>query len=490
MRNPSPDSAPPAGRYGRTPARLALLCAAAVLTLGQWAAADTVRKRNGTVLQGRILSENEVHVVFEWTEFGACVVKIPRKDIIAITRGTYEPPPVAPTPKPKPDPPAGGDVKPPGILRYCYIPLTGEIGVEVKAEDFEVVVRNVLDYRAEVLVLLFDSPGGSPQETQRILAKMARLKGIRVVALVSRAHSTAAVLAMACPEIFMPANGTIGNVTPYAGRSGKKTSTFSSADLAAFRTVVQVAKHSPLLLEGMINAESELSVTTTGGRPVVVKGTGGKVLKKKGAVLTLTGTEAAACGLARGLAAGIDDVAKVLDAKRSWYHAWAGGQTLMKNRAAKNRLTLLRKEYVASIAPELAALDEKLKSMTETATSLVAERTRLKHKYDSEAVRIIDEYKRQVRRAEDEYWRRLPRPAMRDASPSLYYRQLHDARRDRDRRIDDAEDDRDAAYRRLDSRYKDEFAEIDGRYKRLDQQARQVRAGKKKLLDAGPKAPK
>ena len=268
----------------------AVLCAGVLLAACQLAPADTVRKKNGTVLQGRIISESEKEVVFEWTQFGACIVKIPRDRILEITRGKFDPKkPVAP----KPDPGGRGAKDPPPsakILRYCQIPITGEIGVELKAKDFEAIVRNVAAYRVEVLVLYFDTPGGSAAEAQQILAKMTRLKGVRCVALVKRALSTAAVLAMACPEIYMLEGGTIGDVTPCKSASVKHDTgqEFSSAVRAAFRTVVQVSKHSPLLLDGMMTASVELSVKNTGvGNPVVVEGLrGGKVLKKKGRVLT------------------------------------------------------------------------------------------------------------------------------------------------------------------------------------------------------------
>lgn len=480
-------------RPGRTPclpSRLTVLCVAVVLALGQLAGGDTIRKKNGVILRGRILSEDQTHVEFEWTQFGTCVVKVARTDILDITRGKYDPPPVRPKPKPKPGPNAGG-AKPAKVLRYCYIPIVGEIGVEIKADDFETVVKNALLYRAEVLILMFDSPGGSLQDTHRILAKMGRLKGIRVVALVTRAHSTAAVLAMACPDIFMPPNGTIGDITPFkGGPPNKAAGEFSSADLAAFRTVAQVAKHSPLLLEGMINAEIELSVTTAGGKGVVVKGAGGKVLKKKGRTLTLTGTEALACGLVRGAATTVDEVRKVIDPTRQWYRAWPGGQAFMKKRAARNRLVLLREKYLKSIAPQLASLDKQLAVMTDAARTLESERGRLKRKYDSESDRIEEEYKRQVRRAEDEFIRRMPSYLMRNASPTLYARMAHDALRDRARRIDDAQDDRNSARRRLETRFGGDFRDIDARYKRLDRAARLVRIKKKKLLDAGPKVPK
>ena len=471
---------------------VAAVCAAVVLGACLPAQGDTVRKRNGTILQGRILSETEKEVVFEWTQFGACIVKIPREQILDITRGKYDPKkPVAP--KPSPGDGSGAKDPPPSakILRYCQIPITGEIGIELKAADFEVIVRNVEAYRAEVLVLVFDSPGGSADETRQILAKMARLKGVRCVALVKRALSTAAVLAMACPEVYMLEGGTIGDVTPCktASVTHDTGSEFPSAVRAAFRTVVQISKHSPLLLDGMMTASVELSVKNSAvGSPVVVEGLGGgKVLKKKGRVLTLTGQEAVDCGLAVGLAKDVETIKKGVDPDRSWYRAWQGGQTLIATSGAKGRLAFRREQYLKSIGPELAKLDDELGKIVDEAKGLVSSRNRLKAKYDAENNRISDDYDREVRRARDIYDRERPSSRMASDDPNRYQRLQHDAYRRYANRVDDAEDDRDAGYRRLNSRYRSAFNEIDDRYRRLDSQARTIRSKKKRLLAAGPK---
>ena len=469
--------------------------AAVVLVLCQIAAADTIHKRNGTVLRGRILSENDGYVMFEWTQFGTCTVKVPRKDILTITKGKYDPKrPVDPKPKtpgktdPKKDPAAGKGK----VLRFCHIPITGEIGIDVTADDFEAIVRNVLAYRVDVLVLHFDTPGGSGAETERMLAKMGRLKGVRTIALVKRALSTSAVLAMACQEIYMVVGGRIGDVTRFKGESEPDKGDFTAAQRAAFRTTVQVAKHSPLLLKGMMDADVQLSITTIGNKPKVIETDGErvlgeKVIKKKGQVLALTGPEAVECGLARGVVNGINDITKTFDPKRLLFHAWQSGHTFMKNKAAGNRLAFRQAKYLKSIAPELAALDKEYKALDDEARGIIADRNRLKRKYDDESNRIADEYRRRVRHAEERYIRDYPTSLMRESSPSLAARQAHDARRIRDARIDDAVDDRNRAYRRIDGRYKNDFKTFDSRYRRLDEQARQVRAKKKKLLDAGPK---
>jgi len=494
---PTSDVSRPGEAVRRCPHRWGwALAAAAILVVSQVALADTLKKRNGTVLQGRIVSETDDHVVFEWTQFGKCIVKVPREEIIQLTRGHYDPN-LTSVPKPKIDPGTGtgtdkpaDNPKPAGkptgkVLRFCYIPVVGEIGVEVKAEDFEVVARNVLTYKAETLVLYIDSPGGSTTHTRKILAKLARLKGVRLVALVKRAHSTAAVIAMACPDIYMVADATIGDVTPFKGKKATKPAAFPSPAAAAFRTAAQNAKHSPLILKGMMDKDVELAIPP--GKPGVVLGAGGKSLTAKGSVMTLTSTEAVQCGLARGTAADLAAIQKILGPDRWWYMAWAGGQTFMKTRAAKNRLAFRQGEYRESIAPQLAALDSQIKNMEDEAARLVSESNRLKDAYARERKEILADYDRRVRHAEDQYYRDLPNYRLKVSAPDYYYREARDARRARDTRLDDAEDDRDRLLGKLDGKYRGQFADIDARYKRLDSEARKVRKSKKKLLDAGPK---
>jgi len=467
----------------------------AILVLGQLALADTLKKKNGTVLQGRIISETEAQVVFEWTQFGKCIVTVPRGDIVELVKGEYDAS-LTSVPKPKPTTGTGDDKgadkpkkptdKPAGkVLRFCYIPVVGEIGVEVNAADFDTVVRNVRTYQAETLVLYIDSPGGSTSEAQSILAKLATLKGIKLVALVKRAHSTAAAIALACPEIYVTDDATIGDVTPFQGRKATKPAAFPSAAAAAFRMAAQNAKHSPLILKGMMNKDVELSIPP--GKTAVVQGAGGKSLTKKGGVMTLTSAEAVQCGLARKTAANLEALKKTLGADRSWYMAWAGGSAFMKSRAVKNRLAFRQAEYRESIAPQLTALDSQLKNMEDEAGRILAESKRLKNAYTDERQDILKDYDRRIRNAEEQYYRDLPDSRLKVSAPDYYYRESRDARRDRDRRFDDAQDERDRSLRKLDTKYKGQFDEVDTRYKRLDQDARKVRASKKKLLDAGPK---
>ena len=499
MKIPTASSGLSFGRPASRTCGFVALAAAVVLVMCQTALSDTIRKKNGTILRGRIISENDTYVVFEWTQFGKCIVKVPRKEIVAIARGKYDPKSsVPPKPKtdPKTDPKIGPDKDPAApqgkVLRFCHIPITGEIGIDVTADDFEAIVRNVLAYRIEVLVLHFDTPGGSAAHTEKMLAKMGRLKGVRTIALVKRALSTAAVLAMTCGEIYMLADGRVGQVVRFKGEAEPKTGDFSSAVRAAFRTAVQGAKHSPLLLKGMMDAGVELSIVTTGNKPQVVESNGEKVLgekviKPKGRVLTLTGKEAVDCGLSRGVVNGINDLTRTFDAKRPLFHAWQTGHTFMKNKAAANRLAFRQAKYLKSIAPQLAALDKEYKALDTEARGLIAERNKLKRKYDSDSDRIEDDYNRRVRRADEQYRREYPSALMIESSPTLAARMAHDARRNRKTRIEDAEDDRNRAYRRINPRYDNAVKSSDSLYRRLDEQARQVRAKKKKLLAAGPK---
>ncbi len=51
---------------------------------------------------------------------------------------------------------------------------------------------------------------------------------------------------------------------------------------AMFRTAAELGGHSTLVMRGMMEPDIELAVRTENGRPVVVEGRNGKILKSKG----------------------------------------------------------------------------------------------------------------------------------------------------------------------------------------------------------------
>ena len=307
----------------------AALAAGLALAAGA-AGADQVTKTDGTVLTGRIVNEGEREIQLEMDRYGAkIVVTLRRKDIHSIVR-RKEPAPPKPRTKPAPTQPAGPT--------FSALPIIGNIGTEVTAKLLQQGLNVAGVRKPDVMVLYFDSAAGSAAEMQGVLAVLRRTQGRRRVALVKRALSAAAVVAMSCKEIYMTPHGVIGDVSVFAAGPGGRLRPLPAAQRAALETLcrgaAQAGGHSALLLRGMMERDLELALAGPPGRPVVVEGGAdkGKVLKPAGKLLTLTAREAVACGLARGLAEKPEDLHALMGIDQ-WHRARDGGWYMMLQRA-------------------------------------------------------------------------------------------------------------------------------------------------------------
>src|SRR5258705_11440074 len=155
---------------------------------------DKVEKKNGQILYGRVIEETSDGIRFEPADAlgGVVVFQIPKSQIRSITREVREGP------------------------GYCVIQISGEIGKDVTADAFRQALAVAGRFDAKYIILSFDSPGGSIQERHRLLEAMRDTKEFQYVAHVKRAMSAAAVIALACPKIFMQPEGTIGAAEPVA----------------------------------------------------------------------------------------------------------------------------------------------------------------------------------------------------------------------------------------------------------------------------------
>ena len=353
---------------------------------------DTLTKKDGTELRGRIVSETQSEVAIEvrMDGGGKATVKVSRGDIRSMVRQEAKGSPRETTSQEAPRSTSDG-----GGPGYYAIPIIGEIGVEVRADILKRALADVSQKKPDVLILHFDSPGGSVAEAERILAVLAGIKGVRLVAHVRRALSAAAVIAMACPEICMTRDGTIGAAVPYRiGPNGTPQvveEKFQSAIRAASRSAAEMGGHSALIIEGMMNADLQLGIKIAEGKPTVVKGQGDKALKAKGKILTLTPKEAVACGLAKGVADTVDSVKDPLGLKE-WHLVKGGGWSFMERQAAKGRKTEQREGYLASIAPQLAKIDAKLAEVRASGKVAEVAKSSLQRQYNAEVAEANEAY--------------------------------------------------------------------------------------------------
>jgi hypothetical protein len=181
--------------------------------------------------------------------------------------------------------------------------------------------------------------------------------------------------------------GTIG-ATVIIGGSGhaladdnttvgqKRLSWYTAKDKAT----VESAGHNSLIVEGMSLPDIVLSVTTVNGKPAVVEGESGKMLKATGKILSLTGKEAVACGLAVGTA---DSVAECL--------AVLGADKATEGKAASNQAEGLFKERATAIRAASNSYNGLLDKVKDNIAVVRAERAAVDPRKRISSIKIIEE---------------------------------------------------------------------------------------------------
>jgi hypothetical protein len=300
---------------------------AAAAAVGQ-ARADILVGSNGLIIDGKIVSRDAKTIEFRQDgspddktlhidpahvartivadEHGAAAPDESQTDARRIAKWKIPPEPEAPEVV----------VAPAGKPSYYLIPLHGAVGETVVADALEKSLADAVKRKATVVVLDIDSPGGLVEDARRILKVLHKYnKKLRIVALVDKDLSAAAILTLSVKEIYIKSSGTIGAATsfiPGKQLSAKVEEKMQSAWRASARGSAEEGGHNPLLAEAMIDNDLELQLEKVNGKSVVKQGPGDNVLCRKGKVLTLTSHEAVECGLAAGEADDLDELADAL----------------------------------------------------------------------------------------------------------------------------------------------------------------------------------
>jgi hypothetical protein len=188
--------------------------------------------------------------------------------------------------------------------KIVVIPIIGGIGEDVTAAGISRVLDASLVRSPEYAIFIFDTPGGHTDEVEPIIDQIKRCQaqGTRVVAYVHRAFSAGAVIAMACPEIFIQKGGSVGGAVPFqVGATGLKDvdAKFKSVWEAECRGAAIQGGHSELFALGMVDEDSELLLGRDGKIHMADGVVAGRVIKPKGKILTMTSQDAQDYGLAR-----------------------------------------------------------------------------------------------------------------------------------------------------------------------------------------------
>ena len=179
--------------------------------------------------------------------------------------------------------------------------------------------------------------------------------------------SAAAVISLACPQIYMTNGASIGASVPFkVGPNGTPVDVeakFFSAVESEMRGAAEMGGHSPLFVRGMSELEVELVLRHDGARPVVAveepgrEKPGEKIIKQRGRILSMTAMEAMDAGLTAGVLGDVGEIRRGLGLPE-WHRVAQGATDYLKHRAEQAKES--HAEMVAGkIADRLEELKEK-----------------------------------------------------------------------------------------------------------------------------------
>jgi ATP-dependent protease ClpP protease subunit len=209
----------------------------------------------------------------------------------------------------------------------AVISIPGVIELEMETAAFEKAVVEEADRGPLCIVVEIDSPGGRVDLVKRMCSALSSAKYCPTVAYVrggkhGGAYSGGAVVAMACPKLYMAKDTAIGaaSMILHTDKSGpmdlKKVlgeevgEKMNSAWRNYVGSLAELNNRPGLLAKAMVDKDiAVVEVEHNGKRQFVEpfnQQTGDKVVKtwsRKGSILTLTAMEAVQCGIADGTAA-------------------------------------------------------------------------------------------------------------------------------------------------------------------------------------------
>ncbi len=153
------------------------------------------------------------------------------------------------------------------------------------------VVRRGIDEavrnEAEAIIFEMDTPGGAVNAAKGIISVITKTDIPIYTFVKNDAYSAGAIIALATPNIYMAPGSVIGAATPMLmspvggvqEMPDDVQEKMTSAVAAMVRSAAEQGGHDPKLAEAMVRADVEYSVN-------------GKVISKKGRLLTLTNKEA------------------------------------------------------------------------------------------------------------------------------------------------------------------------------------------------------
>jgi len=263
------------------------------------ALADTVKLKDGRVIEGEIVERTRTKIVMDALISNITMrMEFRTSEIESIEEG---PAPQADEPEAEPEPrrsrPADREpiAEPAAETPYLLVPIKGVFGVDVGPSGVERVLEYAARRGIEHVVFEIDSPGGQVWAAEGISdAIAAHDDEIRCYALVDDAISAAIWVAFNCDRIFVRPDGTIGGAVAYrqdtstgAVEVDAKLNSILAARLAG---ICERNGHPEPVARAMILHETSLYASRDGDGGYYFSNDGGdKQLDDETSVVTLTG---------------------------------------------------------------------------------------------------------------------------------------------------------------------------------------------------------
>lgn len=265
---------------------------------------------------------------------------------------------------------AGGpDITPPVPTRtYFTVPVFGQLGREVTADAFSAAIDAAIDAKADYVVLLLDSDGGSLLEAERIVGVLARHADLKTIAMVKRAMGPSVALSFACRRIYLYGEGAASLTLPDQINGQQLTPEQTEQIRAALRRnlveACRVAGRQPLVALGMI--EPELDLVATPGAPVRISlgraGPESQPIKRPGQLLAFDRSNAVEAGYAEAVCTTMDQIALKMGLSDGWTSAGDRGTQIMQQAADAFRSEQGKIRFQQEHAKEIDQLTEKIKA--------------------------------------------------------------------------------------------------------------------------------
>jgi membrane-bound serine protease (ClpP class) len=208
-------------------------------------------------------------------------------------------------------------------VKVYVVPIAGEVGPGL-ASFLERAIRDSDNLKENIYVLEMDTFGGRVDSALQIVDVLINVPKAKTVAFVkSKAISAGALIALACSELVMRPNTTLGDCAPITYSSegvqvmGEK---FQSPLRAKFRTLARRNGYPPTLAEAMVTAEMEVHRVELANKVLYLDSqaladlsaaekesiVSQKIVVAQGELLTMDDEEALQLGFSRMSAATID----------------------------------------------------------------------------------------------------------------------------------------------------------------------------------------